>query len=219
VSELFRGPFRGQLLESPEGEITREHLSRVPGMSFVGTVPASRWEQYVLRSSVPLRGEDKGAEYEYGIICRRSGPRLLLATAARPVTSHIIENELPNVFATRLRPVTINVDGLVRSLIEKPALYSITFVHTKLPGFGAALRSASLYGQDIGEATFVRENLGLMRFATCGLRHASASAEIVRLGTEGTIFFHLGATSVAEVEDAMRYLRKTRHLEPAAWQE
>lgn len=211
----------GSLLEWPVRAIERAHLESCGGMEFLGEVGASRWEEFQFTTDEPLRGEDRASRagpYRYAVICRRSGPRIAVLSLNRRIVDRLAERLAAEVLALRLRRVSIAVDSLVKALVGRPTRFSISFACARLPAFGAALRNVSFYGEDIGEASFFRENVHLMNVFVCGLRRTAGGSEIVRLGSDGRISFNMQASvTVLEVEDVLRFLRQEGYLSTEIW--
>lgn len=204
----------GLLLEWPTRKLDRTVLEQSRQLRFHSTL-APRWEAYKLASAAPLLGEDRdnGRKFEYDLVARCSGSRVLLLAPHREIVEFFIEHELGPLMFPPLRRVAIAVDQLVKSLTSKPANYVLSFAHARVPAFGTSLRAISFYGEDLGEASLFRRDLDLLVFFTCGLREASGGYEIVRLGSEGAVsFYYSGPHRVLEVENALRYLRSEKYL-------
>ena len=202
----------GYILEWPVRQIERGDLIQSHSIRFREVLPNSRWETFEFISSVPLRGEDTDntpGPFRYILVCRRSGPRILLLSLNRQIVEHVLEETLNRVFLPALRRVPIGVDALVKNLTLHPRVYALSFVHARVPAFGTSLRAVSFYGEDLAEASLFRENAPLMNFFTCGLRRAHGGGEILRIGNDGTISFYMrGPESVLEVEEALHFLRE-----------
>jgi hypothetical protein len=208
--------YSGMLLDWSVRAVDKDDLLGCPSLHFMGMAGKSKWERYEFRSDQPLLGEElvgSNTDFSYPVLCRRSGRRLLILSAGQKVVEHIVEEEFANLFVPHLRKVKIAVDQLVRGLTNKPTLYVLGYVHAKLPVFGALLRSASFYGDDLAEASLFKENIGLMNFSTCGLRPAVGPNEIVRLNSDGSLY-HVqpDPDRLVEVEHVFRFLRESGYL-------
>lgn len=205
----------GLLLEWTNQIVSRKMLSNTSRIKFKSEIPGGHWEEYVFHSAVPLRGEeqDDGRSFLYPIVCRRSGPRLLLLSISRPIVEYLLENELKTIFLPRLRRVSIAVDELVKALVNKPTIYSLSFVHARTPAFGSSLRSLSFYGEDLAEASLLREHVSLMNFFACGIRRTTGGNELVRIAADGGIsFYSTSFDKFLEIEEVLRYLRQEAYL-------
>jgi hypothetical protein len=213
----------GLLLEWPVRAIQRADLEQCRQLRFQDLVGNSKWEKYVYTSHEALRNEDSfGASppFQYEIICRRSGPRILILSEGRSIVEHLVKDNLDEVLPPGLRRVSIAVQELVTAITARPTLYVLSFVHARVPAFGAALRSVSLYGDDLAEASLFRDQLPLLIFFICGLRRATGGSEIVRLGADGTISFRFTDPRderIREVEEILRFLRSERYLVTDIW--
>jgi hypothetical protein len=118
-----------------------------------------------------------------------------------------------------MRRVSISVDSLVRELVERPTRYCLSFVYARVPAFGAALRTVSFFGDDLGEASFFRDNVQLINVFVCGLRRTEGGSEVLRLTSDGRISFNLlSADHVLAVEGVLRFLRQQDYLKADFWQ-
>jgi hypothetical protein len=206
----------GLLLEWPSRPVKREDILRSRDLEFHSTLHGSRWEQFVYSAAIAFRGEDllgKKPPFRYRVVVRRSGARLLVLSDARRIVEHLVDTSLNDLFPPYLRRVSIGVDALVKAMVKKPTIYSLTFVHARVPAFGASLRSVSFYGDDLTEASLLRENVALMNFFTCGLRPAAGGQELVRIGGDGSISFYLvKSTVLQEIENALAFLKQQGYL-------
>lgn len=212
----------GLLLEWPGGKVNRNLFDLCHGISFKCEIPSSNWEEYIFQSEVPLRDEDIydiQPPYKYPIVARRSGARLLLLGPRRDIVEYIITNNLNIFISPPFRHVSIAVDGLAKSIVANPAIYVLSFVHARVPAFGASLRSVSFYGDDLGEASLFCDNIEYMNVFTCGLRRAVGGPELLRVSGDGMVSFHYSdPQKVFEVEKVLSYLRKEGHLLAEFWE-
>ena len=206
----------GLLLEWPREPVQVSHLIACKEVMLRGVIAGSRWEEFNFRSEKALQSEDRfnvPGPYTYTIVCRRSGTRLLLLAPDRAVASYLAHEVLAPKFLPGLRPVSIAVDDLVKAVVERPTDYVLSFVHARVPAFGASLRAVSFYGDDLAEAPFFRDNLGLLTPFTVGLRRAIGGPELLRLSGDGFLSFYLNAPAkVLEVEEVLAFLRKHGYL-------
>lgn len=207
----------GVLLEFSGGPISRREIERAH-LKFIQIIRDTSWEEFVFESPEPLIGEiasEPSALFQYTVVCRRSGARLLLLSPNRTIVDHLIEKQMAKVFVPRLRFVPIAVDDLVRAVVNKPSLYSLTRVYARVPAYGQNLRSVSYYGDDLGEANMFREQMDKLSFFVCGLRNAIEGHELVRLGSDGAISFFVAQPEgkrLREVERVLNFLKQNSYL-------
>ena len=183
----------GYILESSSEPVTNETLTIPEQVTFVREFSkAKNWELYNFKSKQPLLGEveqDLNASYDYPVICRRSGRRFLILSIGRNIIDHL----LSNIFAPIIRPtfqnVPVAIHDLVTRITQQPQRYVLSFVHARVSGYGAAVRAVSFYGEDVGEADIFRSNLYLFNCFTCGLRNVAGGGEILRINSEGFVYF------------------------------
>ena len=206
----------GFLLNWASRSVQVEHLLLSSKLSYVGTVGTSRWDRFVYKSDTALRGEDTSqisGPFNYDVVCRRSGSRLLLLSNNREIVEHILEQELNRKLIPRLRKMSIAVDQLVRLIAEKPTTYSLSYVHALVPAFGTSLRWVTFHGNDLAEASLFRDHIELFNVLTCGLKYTIGGKEIVKLGGDGTVsFFMTNNNRVNEIEKVLTFLRDQGYL-------
>lgn len=211
----------GSLLEWPVRAIQRAQLEACKALEYKQPVGTSRWEEFQFTTDVPLRGEDATSvrgPFRYIVICRLSGSRMAILSHNRRIVDRLTDRLVAEVFALRLRRVSIAVDSLVTSLVERPTRFCLSFVYARVPAFGAALRNVAFYGDDLGEASLFRENIHLINVFVCGLRRTEGGSEILRLTSDGRISFNMRSPEkVNEVEEVLRFLRQEQYLTTEIW--
>jgi hypothetical protein len=201
----------GHLLTWPEGQVERDDLLRSKTLTFLRTMGNSQWEELSYQSNIPLYGENPeevAPPYRYAVICRRSGPRLLVLAEHSRITEEVINKEFSRTFRPHLRSVSILIDPLVKALTKSPTIYALTYAHARVPGELSDLKTLSFYGDDLGSAALFGELLENLIFINCGLKLAAKGKEIVRLGTNGAVsFFPINKQRLDDVERILRFLR------------
>ncbi len=204
----------GYIVEVPGHAFNRNDFSAIKNIEFTDKLMPG-WEVFSLSSQVPFRNEDilhAKPPYFYPIVVRRSGNRAMLVSTTRRAIDELINKELIRTFGYELIKLKINVDEMVRGIVALPGDYALSHVHAML-SFGSELRSASFYGDDLGEARFLRSNLGLMNFTSCGLKRLNADHEILKIGYDGYLSFYFrGIVSLKAVEGALKYLSASGYL-------
>jgi hypothetical protein len=181
-------------------------------VGFVGNAPTQSWEWFEYKSSESLADEDKAGikgPYTYPLLCRRSGPRLLLLSLNREIVIHLLDHEYDAFSNLPLFRLSIAIHDLVRVLVRTPERYVLSFVHARIPAFGSSLRAASFYGDDIGNSKIFRDNLELLNCHTCGLRDVVQGDEIVRLRSDGGISVSsLTSSKLGQAEAALSFVSR-----------
>lgn len=204
----------GSVLEWAVRPIEQEDICTQDNITFVRTVGATRWEEFLYLSPVPLRDrDDEAAPFEYRFFCRRSGKRLALLGQTYEISKAIENDLIRQTFVLRMRRVSISVDPLVKALVEKPTLYSLSYAYARAPAYGTALRNIIFYGEDLGNAGVFRDILHLLTFASCGLRRASGGTQLLKISANGKISFTLRSDStLVEIEKILGFLRDYGYL-------
>ena len=206
----------GYLLEWPFGPLNRSHLLQCGGTTFQELVGISKWEKYNYISKNPLSNEKKrgiDGPYRYTVVCRRSGQRMAILSSSRGIVDGFVDQLTKEVLAMRMQRVAIAVDSLVKSLSRRPTAYCLSYAYARVPAFGTALRNASFFGDDLGEASWFRESTSLMTFYQCGLRSVVGGQEIVKFGSDGALSFNLNSPNkVLKIEEVLSFLRNESYL-------
>ncbi len=202
----------GYLLSTPLETIEPSKLRDVPALTFVRQLQRSRWEEFKFHSPKPLRGEEIqlgfSGGFDYTVLCRRSGPRILVVGESRGVIDALLDRSLRTALGRRVKQVRIPVDSLVKSLAEQPGAFVLSFAHARVSAFGHTLRAVSFYGDDIAESPLFRDHLKLMQCYACGLRDVVAGPEIIRFRGDGVISIaSAGLKRMSDVERALGFVR------------
>lgn len=208
----------GSVLEWAVRPIEREDICAQDNISFVRSVGTTQWEQFVYASPIPLRerDEDGSAPFDYPFFCRRSGKRLALLGQTYEISKAIEDDLIRKTFVLRMRRVTIAVDSLVKSLVEKPTVYSLSYAYARAPAYGTALKNVIFYGEDLGNAGIFRKIIPLLTFASCGLRRASGGTQLLKISSSGKLSFTLrNDSTLVEIERVLGYLRDNGYLKGA----
>jgi hypothetical protein len=203
----------GFLLEWPGGHLRTEHLRTSPGFTLNEKIGTTQWEQGTYSSQHALNGEQGiSGPFRYEFICRRSGARLVLLSITKDVVDELIRS-MSQAMSPVLRKVPIDVDELVRQISKRPTKYVLSFVHARTPAFLSSLKAISFFGEDLGEASYFKDNIQFMNFSAGGLRLA-AGGEVIRLGGDGAVSFmyHEEPKRLFEIEKALSYLRDNGYL-------
>lgn len=177
--------FLGELGKSASFKIERER--RISS--------GRRWQILKFASSVPLLGEERDmfpdARFYYRMYCRinkktgtiiLAAPRYLISDAAVQAINISIN---PNI-----RRKIINIKELSEYLLgPEPQSFAITYYMADVPGYGSALNTIALYGDDIAAANFLAAERANFTARQIGIRPTSQRAECGRFGNTGSIQF------------------------------
>jgi|SRR5215213_4044748 len=189
--------------------VARDAFLVSPSITFKCPISVRGWEEFELVSPKPLLDEEEGREppYLYKLVCRITGSQFLMLARGRKIVDYLWENDLRTIFGAQLRRVSIKVDELVKLIASSPDRYVLSTVYARVPAFGESLRAVSFYGDDIAEAELFRDNIRLLNCYTCGVRDVVGGAEIVRLGTDGYVYFNFtGLSSIRKVDKVLLFV-------------
>jgi hypothetical protein len=172
------------------------------------------WSAIVLNSSTPLIQEVplEGHGYIYYFLFRESGPQRFLLTSTDAKLVDILLDRLG--IKGRVGKPAVNISKLVAEISNNPAEYSMSAVHTRVEGFGQALRSAAFYGNDVGEAVMFRQLLPKHTPHRVMLRHVARHRDVLSASYWADVgFVYQSESSLRDVDSALRFLSKRGYLD------
>src|SRR5579862_4622838 len=121
-------PLSGYLLSTRASTIEPRFLGELPVLKDRRQVSSTKWIEYRYHSPVPLQGEAQFglAGFDYRVLCRHSGPRLLLLSEGKEVVDVLVDQEIVPALGAPLRRVRIPVDDLAKSLAAEPGEFVLS---------------------------------------------------------------------------------------------
>ena len=189
---------------SPTAEETPRDFDRA--MMSVGDIePVSdsrvrigpRWSIYHLRTLKRLHGTEQNilyadAPYSYMFYTRVSE---ITGTIVLASERYAVTDEVVRLFNRVVRPALhrqrVNVKRLADILLDraKRHTFAVTYVLADVPGFGAALSSLSLHGDDIAAAEFKLPGGLALTARQIGVRSSKRRVECGRIANIGSVQF------------------------------
>ena len=204
----------GGLLELRRGAgVFLEKLGSV-GVRLTPLRGAPSWKRLEFESQTPLVPEPVLADsYTYEFLLRESqeaASRLIVVSSHVELVEHLLD--MGGMAREAHRP-SIDVRGLVQTIVSAPDDYRLAAVFARVDGFGQALRSVNFYGSDIGAASLFTDSLTLVDPHRVQLRLARSGVEVLGIGSRGELSFVFNErrTGVANVDAALRYLKRWIH--------
>lgn len=199
--------------DTVEAELATK-IAGAPGIVRASLISGTRWYELVYRSRNPLTqleidqakllGPARPPHYDYVMWMAVSHHVLIFATSLSVVETFAGRHlRRANVF---LRRTQIRVAEVVKQLVSTPGQYALTHVHARVGGFGESLKTLSLWGEDLGDAQFVRDSTQVMFATQCGLRKIAEDRELLRLTNEGKFSFFLEEGRLKSIEGVLTYL-------------
>ena len=154
----------------------------------------SRWKQLIFESMQPLLGEEPGfvpSPWTYKVHVRvndKTGT-LIIATRRYTVTDAVVQainfNITPNI-----RRKVVNVGEVSEHLLApSPQQFAITYYMADIPGYGSALSTISLHGDNIAAADFLVNERKNFTARQIGVRPLNQKNECGRFSNTGQIQF------------------------------
>lgn len=177
----------------------------------------SKWLVFEFLSPDPLLGEQTMREngpFSYPVyfrVCERFADVFLLSYGATVVTALLASEGLRGLCRSRLVQRHVDVDRLVRILVEHRREYALTAVYASVSGWGNSITRADYFGDDLTNADYFKHSLPNLNIRSCGLRRLGpAECPDVRLGLRGQIW--VGGTHpryLKELESTFFFVRRT----------
>lgn len=182
--------------------------------------PQNAWERLWLDSPVALhdvtnegpdsehRNSDLGGKirFNYSFLIRvnsKNGTIIIVSTLYNITDAVIDYFNLGN--AKNLQRKIVDVQKVSQMLMESEHSkeYSITYFLADVPGYGSSLKSITMYGNDISEAEFLREERKKFSARKIGVRPFDGPFEAGRFNNFGMIQFRIENISI--FENFLRY--------------
>lgn len=178
-------------------------------------LPSKRWSFFSLRSNRPLLGEFEsenqskieGSETRFYPVYFRVNERtktVIFAAQRYSITDVAVSTF--NAFITpNLRRRVIDIEALSSRLLtdDEDKKFCVTYFMADVPGYGSALNTISLHGDDLGAADFLSEERTNFTARQIGVRTISNRSEAGRFSNTGSIQFRLEA--IPELEKFLSY--------------
>lgn len=225
----------GYILARPGGshisrdELSLNHSSPTGQYSLQFDQPSdlgSPWDLFDFASSTPLPNDaqDPGAEPVHScqaIICR-SQSRMLFLAERKKYAEFIIENLLSVALFPNFRKVPILIDHFIDACAAKDGPFAITSMHGRFAGHERSLRTIILFGDEVTDSSFFRNQRALFNFYSAGVRKRSEEkshrsgpfedSEIARIGNDGLL-----SANFADKNRAGEVLRVVKYIFDNKW--
>ena len=210
-------PISGYLLASRQAEKASDWLcvAESGNLMFECNLDVDGWYLLTFQSHVPLADEppEINPPYKYIIVIRTSGHKALWLSPTKDLIDYFLDKKADWAPKRHLYKVSIDVDSFVKHMAEEPSDYMVSFVHSRVNAFKDNLNAVSFYGNDLLKANYFRESMEFMTFHTCGLRSKSSRKELVRLGSDGYVFFsYFNSDRGASVDAVLKYMSTKGYL-------
>jgi hypothetical protein len=145
--------------------------------------------------------------FQYPVVCRRSGRRLVLLAASSRILDRLLSDNGGVSNDLRLSKIPIAVDALVKSISRDAGRYSLSFIHARISSSSSSLRSVSFYGDDVTQSRLFKDHSDDLNCYGCGLRHEVYGFEAARLGSDGAVSCaSSGQTRLRQLEAALTFV-------------
>ncbi|NEI53220.1 hypothetical protein GR217_37165 [Rhizobium leguminosarum] len=185
-------------------EFSRRKVSLKPG-----------WFAYDVTCEKPLQSVPGALEqdtYRYVLLMRIQGKTgsVIVASSSRLVAKGIIDQFINRELVPNLLPIQLLIGDLARELVFSPdtkfkmTSFSGDFIHD-----GADVRTMILYGDDLGNANFVKENIASVTASQVGVRERTSLREDARIGASGNLrFYYRDGAGLSSLEACLAYVNE-----------
>jgi hypothetical protein len=200
-------------------EVFTSRIANVPNLSFWYNLKknsSNRWIVLEFKSNRPLLGEHEDQSQQtivgtqlrsYPVYVRINEQTKTIIYASQRYTVTDASILAFNSFVTpNFRRRVIDIDRLSRRLLEVGQgnkRFCVTYYMADVPGYGAALNTVSLYGEDIGAADFLSEERANFTARHIGVRTTNSRIEAGRFTNAGAIQFRL--EGIADLEKFLSF--------------
>jgi hypothetical protein len=198
-------------IRSPMGETLRR-LPLHAGLT-ARSARVSGWHHLTFRTDTRLLEfePEHRREYVYEFLVREAGPRYLLVSDHSELVDRLLARVGQKPY---VRPPSVKVHSVAATLLESSGEYALSGLWAKVNGFGRAIRSLVLYGDDMRHASVVREIFHLLVTTRVQLRNLTTRQEVLSISARGEVsFFYRGESTLSQVDTCLRYLRDGHFLD------
>jgi len=188
--------------EEPRTQVFRKSLldqSAFRDMPQRAIAKAPRWSIYRFLCHKPLLGEEvDGLDtkspfvYPFYVRVNESTGTVIIAASRYTVTEEVVRT-FNSYITPGIQRRVVNVKSLAEHLLETGTekYYAVTYLLADVPGYGSALTSVSLIGDDIGGAAaeFLPDERTKLTPRQLGVRSVSSRVECGRFGSLGSVQF------------------------------
>lgn len=188
-------------------------IRRVPTLSVSDNrsgLTSRKWSKLKFRSSRFLMGEPEEEQqlrmpgsndlfYDVYVRVNDRTKAVVLAGQRYAITDSAVGAF--NAFVNpNLRRRVIDVEGMTKRLFstEQEKVFCLTYFLADVPGYGSALTSISLHGDDLASSDFLIEERQNFTARQIGIRSVSSRSEASRIGNQGTLQFRREAMTDLE---------------------
>jgi hypothetical protein len=215
--DFVRSEFEQHKPEAANGPTLLHRHERVFGIS--------RWDEYLLKSPVPLADEpDGGHGYQYQIYIVRGFAKMILLAHRRRIVDYAMGRILDRRIFPNLRKVSVFVDQMIEHCRQPNSDFLVTSLHGRFAGPGTDLRSISFYGDDVTQSSLYANYHQLFNFHSGGIGRrlfgglprvrSMEDGEIVRVASDGFVNLNLTTrTRAQELIEVVNFVMVNRWVE------
>ncbi|MFF7058090.1 hypothetical protein ACFY89_15550 [Achromobacter spanius] len=165
------------------------------------------------------RVSEDGEQFTYSLLVREVEERFLLASTHTDIVQQFLAR---NRLVRSIERPMIDVASLVKQTIfpaehDQPSSpgtpYRLGALYAAVDGFGRSVRTVSLFGDDLGGASMVRDMLEFLNPFRVTLRDIRNDQEVLSISTQGEMnFYFRGAASLDAVDKALAHIRRGNYI-------
>lgn len=229
MKPLPRVPFAGRLcriqVEDGLGQVLRR-LHQMTGHEAVLTpLDGTKWQAFWLRSSIALtvgsaEASDIDGSFAYPFLVRAAGDRYIVVSREAALVEQLLER---GGVGGHVDSPRVQVDKAARELVfptkstttlTAGRRYTIGAVYGAVEGYARALRSVSLFGDDLAEAELFQYALNQIIVTRIGLRDPTVDKELLSISSTGAVDFHFrGVQHLNAIDQLTTFMRTSGYIE------
>jgi hypothetical protein len=187
-------------------------------------VTGCKWQTFSIETKSPLTSTSVETNAEgsffYPFLARVSGDRIILVAREAALIDQIFEIssvsghvDSPRILIDKaVRDLVFPAGGTSVSAVGRK--YTIGSIYAAVEGYARALRSISLFGDDLAEAELFRYALKQMSVHRAGIRDPATDKELMSVSSNGGVDFHYKGVSHLNAIDALTsFMRVNGYIE------
>lgn len=213
--------YAGHLLRFLSEEKPERTLSRIRTLADLEELREKKWFSFNWKPKQQIRSDHFDSSLtndtpNYPFIFRQSSDRLILVSSHAAVVDSFLRrtrlsdiSEFPRVDIRRV------VDHLAYGDAGNGREYRMGVLFASLEGYGRALRTIGLWGDDIADARFFNEINSELTPYRVSIRDVRSDREVASIGSQGEVnFYYRGFAHLDQIDRLFKYLT---NLNAIAW--
>ncbi|MGR9276249.1 hypothetical protein ACU8KI_16740 [Rhizobium leguminosarum] len=189
-------------------------LDKIPELSRLPVKLPLGWYAYRVTTDVALSNHDSpiASPYQYFLLIRvhKSSGTVIVASPSRHLTKSILDIVINRDLRPNLVPIQLLISDLATCLVKRSDTgFRMTSIYGDFIHEGANVKTMILYGDDLGNANFVKDHIGSIVTNQVGMREDSSLREDARMGAGGSLrFYYRDKAGLSSLERCLVFINE-----------